>query len=206
MLQRMCSVLITATILLNHASIGMADEFSLKQLPMPGKMVPLSALLEPPILKGIKVDLANPLHLEFILNPGQKPIAQQQMIQEVTRLVKYFMASMTIPEKDLWVNLSPYESKRIIPQSLGLTELGRDLLGQDYVLKQVTASLIYPEGAIGKAFWSEIYKQAARLFGTTDIKINTFNKVWIVPESEEVWENLASGDRGSKKNRRRLCG
>ncbi len=25
--------------------------------------------------------------------------------QEATRLIKYFLASLTIPEKDLWVNL-----------------------------------------------------------------------------------------------------
>jgi len=31
---------------------------------------------------------------------------QEQLKTEATRLIKYFLASLTIPEKDLWVNLS----------------------------------------------------------------------------------------------------
>jgi len=34
--------------------------------------------------------------------------------------------------------------------------MGRDMLAQDYILKQLTASLIYPEKNLGKAFWDEI--------------------------------------------------
>ena len=79
-----------------------------------------------------------------------------------SKLIKYFLASLTIPEKDLWVNLSPYEKDRIIPQSFGLTEMGRDLLAEDYMLKQITASLIYPEDEIGKKFWKRIYEEAAK--------------------------------------------
>jgi hypothetical protein len=54
----------------------------------------------------------------------------QQGGRSRTKLIKYFLASLTIPEKDLWVNLSPYEKDRIIPQSFGLTEMGRDLLSR----------------------------------------------------------------------------
>ncbi len=53
------------------------------------------------------------------------------------KLIKYFMAALTIPEEDLWVNLSPYEAHRITPQKLGETELGKSLLSQDYILKQL---------------------------------------------------------------------
>ena len=80
---------------------------------------------------------------------GRSTVSPQEK-QEVTKLIKYFLASLTIPESDLWVNLSPYEKNRIIPQSFGLTEMGRDLLAEDYMLKQITASLIYPEDEIGK--------------------------------------------------------
>jgi len=31
----------------------------------------------------------------------------QELRTEATKLIKYFLASLTIPEKDLWVNLSP---------------------------------------------------------------------------------------------------
>ena len=108
---------------------------------------------------------------------------------ESDKLIKYFLASLTIPEKDLWVNLSPYEKDRIVPQEFGQTEMGRDLLAEDYLLKQITASLIYPESKLGKEFWQKVYAQAQAKYGTTNIPINTFNKVWIVPEKAVVYEN-----------------
>ena len=71
--------------------------------------------------------------------------------------------------------------------------MGRDLLAEDYMLKQITASLIYPENKIGKKFWKRIYEEAAKKFGTTNIPVNTFNKVWIVPEKAVVYENAKAG-------------
>ena len=187
-------------------------------LPSPGVMVRLSPPLDPPMLKGIKVDPNNPFHFDFILDNGSQPGDMASAVspsrlpsdvamnvkatqrknadalkQEATRLIKYFLASLTIPEKDLWVNLSPYEKDRIVPNSFGLTEMGRDLLAEDYMLKQITASLIYPEDAVGKKFWKRIYEEAAKKYGTTDIPVNTFNKVWIVPEKAVVYENAKAG-------------
>ncbi len=118
---------------------------------------------------------------------------EQELRTEANKLIKYFLASLTIPEKDLWVNLSPYEKDRIIPKSFGLTEMGRDLLAEDYMLKQITASLIYPEDEIGKKFWKRVYEEAAKKYGTTNIPVNTFNKVWIVPEKAVVYENAQAG-------------
>jgi len=169
-------------------------------LPAPGIMVHLSPAYNPPILKGLKVHPDNPFKFDFILDKGDSVIAseakqsqQEQLKTESRRLIKYFLASLTIPEKDLWVNLSPYEKDRIIPNSFGLTEMGRDLLAEDYMLKQITASLIYPEDAVGKKFWKRIYEEASKKFGTTNIPVNTFNKVWIVPEKAVVYENAKAG-------------
>ncbi len=171
-----------------------ADEFL---LPAPGVMVRLSPEFNPPILKGLKVHPNNPFRFDFILDQGDSVIAsearQSFIKEESTKLIKYFLASLTIPEKDLWVNLSPYEKNRIVPQSFGLTEMGRDLLAEDYMLKQITASLIYPEDEIGKKFWKRIYEEADKKFGTTNIPVNTFNKVWIVPEKAVVYENAKAG-------------
>jgi len=161
------------------------------RLPAPGMRVSLSPAYNPPILKGIKVDPDNPFRFEFILDQGDRYDHHPGI--EAAKLIKYFLASLTIPEKDLWVNLSPYEKNRIIPSSFGLTEMGRDLLAEDYMLKQITASLIYPEGEVGKKFWKRIYAEAAQKFGTTNIPINTFNKVWIVPEKAVVYENAQAG-------------
>ncbi len=104
-------------------------------------------------------------------------------------MIKYFLACLTIPENDQWVNLSPYEKQRIIPEDLGQTVLGRDMLAQDYLLKQLTASLIYPEKNLGKNFWDKVYAKANQMYGTTQISINTFNKVWILPDTAKVYEH-----------------
>ncbi len=78
-------------------------------LPKPGLMVHLSPSLHPPLFKGIKVYPKNPLAFDFILNPGDGHLSQEQLKQESDKLIKYFLASLTVPEKDMWVNLSPYD-------------------------------------------------------------------------------------------------
>ncbi len=163
-----------------------AQEFSLVA---PGVMVHLSLAFNPPVLKGIKVHPDNPLRFDFILDKGDSHLSNDQLKDESSRLIKYFLASLTIPEKDLWVNLSTYEKNRIVPEEFGQTEMGRDLLAEDYMLKEMTASLIYPEEKIGKEFWQKIYARAQAQYGTTNIPVNTFNKVWIVPEKAVVYEN-----------------
>ena len=45
----------------------------------------------------------------------------------------------------------------------------------------------------GKKFWKRIYEEAAKKYGTTNIPVNTFNKVWIVPEKAVVYENAKAG-------------
>lgn len=158
-------------------------------LPKPGNSVQLSPAFHPPILKGIKVHKNNPLKFEFILNPGESKLTDELLKGESKKLVKYFLASMTVPEKDLWVNLSPYEKNRIIPEGFGQTEMGRDLLAQDYLLKQITSTLMYPEEGLGKQFWKRIYEAAAKQ-GSTNVPVNTFNKVWIVPDKAKVYEQI----------------
>ena len=76
-------------------------------LPSPGTMVSLSPIFAPPMLKGIKVNRDNPFRFEFILDKGDGHLGNDQLRQESSKLIKYFLASLTIPEKDLWVNLSP---------------------------------------------------------------------------------------------------
>ncbi|MFH0754820.1 MAG: L,D-transpeptidase family protein [Candidatus Omnitrophota bacterium] len=171
---------------------------SVLTLPAPGARVSLSHSFLPPLLKGVKVYPSDPFRFDFILDRGvgaglvpalDKGRPQGSRLHgESNRLIKYFLAALTIPEKDLWVNLSPYEKDRIVPEAFGQTEMGRDLLAQDYILKQITASLMYPEGDVGKKFWSKVYAALQDKYGTTDIPVDTFNKVWIVPEKAEVFE------------------
>ncbi len=162
-------------------------------LPKPGTLVHLSPSFNPPILKGIKVHTDNPFKFDFILDKGESNGSNESLKEESTKLIKYFLASITTPEKDLWVNLSPYEKDRIVPDRFGQTEMGRDLLAQDYMLKQITASLIYPEAEIGKKFWAHVYEESAKKFGVTSIPVHTFNKVWILPAKAVLYENAKTG-------------
>ncbi len=157
-------------------------------LPIPGTIVNLSSGFVPVMLKGLKVYPDNPFKFDFIVDSGNTGLAGDELKAESEKLARYFLASLTVPQDDLWVNLSPYEKDRIIPDALSQTDMGKDMLAQDYLLKQITASLIYPEGDQGKVFWKEVYKKAYEQYGTTNIPIDTFNKVWIVPARAVVYE------------------
>ena len=130
----------------------------------------------------------NAFKFDFIVYKGDKKFTVTQKKEEYTKFIKYFLASLAVPDEDQWVNLSPYEKDRIIKDDFGKTEMGRDLLAQDYLLKQITASLIYPQDKLGRKFWNEIYARAYKQFGTTNIPVNTFNKVWIVPDEADIYE------------------
>jgi len=158
-------------------------------LPAPGTMVNLSPAYEPVIIKGLTVHKDNPFLFDFIVDIGQDRMSGEPLKKEGEKLIKYFLASLAIPDKDVWVNLSPYENNRMIPEALGQTDMGRDLLEQDYILKQITASLIYPEKQLGKTFWDKVYSKAQQMYGTTQVPVNTFNKVWIMADRAEVFEH-----------------
>ena len=93
-------------------------------LPLPGKMIALSPSYSPVLLKGIKLDPNNPFRFHFYVDKSSTDVIpanagihnQEQLRKESAKLIKYFLASLTTPEKD-----------RIIPQSFGQTEMGRDL-------------------------------------------------------------------------------
>ncbi|VAX34801.1 hypothetical protein MNBD_UNCLBAC01-1219, partial [hydrothermal vent metagenome] len=159
------------------------------QLPNPGLMVSLSSAYVPPLLMGVEINPESPLQIDFLMGQGEEYLIESEQQEEYTHLIKYFMASLTTPEEDMWVNLSPYEKDRIIPEKFGQTEMGIDLLAQDYLLKQLTASLMYPEDELGSEFWQRVYQKAQEQYGTTEIPVNTFNKVWIVPEKAIVHED-----------------
>jgi SAM-dependent methyltransferase len=158
-------------------------------IPKPGVMVSLTPAYVPVLVKGLRIHPENPILFDFIVDTGNSGMTTRdsRLKSESEKLIKYFLASLTIPEDDLWVNLSPYEKNRVVPQSLGQTEMGRDMLAEDYILKQLTASLIYPEKDLGKEFWEKVYAKARRFYGTTQIPVNTFNKVWIVADRAKVY-------------------
>jgi hypothetical protein len=192
---RLAFRLVSAWVILSFIFTSVLPGQALAQsiaLPTPGSMVGPSASLVPVTLKGLKVHPENPLLFDFIIDSGTSGVRVESPAfkEESQKLIKYFLASLTIREDDLWVNLSPYEKDRMTTDELGKTTLGQDMLAQDYILKQLTASLIYPEKDLGKAFWSRVYAQAQEKFGAaaSDIPVDTFNKVWITADKAKVLE------------------
>jgi len=146
-------------------------------------LLPVSQPISHASLKGIKVNPDNPFDLEFVIDTNNDKTINKE---EAQTLVNYFFAGLTLPEKDLWVNLSPYEENRIIPDTTVTTQLGEGLLSQDYLLKQLAASLTYPETEIGKKYWDSINSVGANNHSPVH---HNFNKVWITPDIAKVYEN-----------------
>ena len=148
-------------------------------------LLSLSTPFSYPTLRGIKTCSSQPFDLDILLDAQDNESVAKG---EAEKLIRYFLSMLTIPEQEVWVNLSPYENDRITSSSLEWTEAGRDLLRQDYLLKRLSASLSYPESDTGKIYWEKVYRKAYETFGTTKIPINTFNKIWIVPEKAVVFD------------------
>lgn len=176
------------SIIFSFMTVLPAGAQSVLSLPVPGAMITPTQAYMPTQLLGVKVFADNPLKFEFLINTGEDNLQGEALNEEGQKLIKYFLAALTVPEDEMWVNLSPYENNRIIPERFGYTDMGRDLLAQDYILKQLTASLMYPEDPLGSKFWKRVYAKAYQMFGTTDIPMNTFNKIWIVPKQAIVYE------------------
>ncbi len=149
---------------------------------LPLARVALSPVYRPALLQGIIIDPAELSKIDLIIDKGDGVDLEAQT------LAKYFLAGLTVPARDLWVNLSPYEKGRIIPDGTGSTELGKVFLEQDYLLKQLSAGLLDPDQAQGKKFWDEVYRRTAEKFGTADVPVDAVNRVWIVPQRPVVYE------------------
>ena len=175
-------------ILILNPALGYGQGSFVFTLPAPGSILLNSPAFTPVLVKGLLVHSDQPLNLDFIVDSGNESADPAMIKAQSLRIAKYFLAAVTVPADQLWVNLSPFEPDRIIPDQLGITLLGADMLAQDYVLKQFTASQIYPENEPGREFWRNIYKAAQEQFGTIDIPVDTFNRVWISPLKAEVYE------------------
>ncbi len=167
-----------------YAQVMTAIDF----MPKPGAMAGLSTSFTPAHLWGMTIHPNEPFRFDFLVQRGDVALLEAEKQAEYSKLIKYFLAALAVPDEDQWVNLSPYEKDRIIPDGFGRTEMGRDLLAQDYLLKQLTSSLIDPTSDLGKKFWDGVYAKAYEKFGSTDVPTETFNKVWIMPDKAVVFE------------------
>ena len=172
-------------------SKAFAGDYS-ELLPEPSKRLSLSSEFVPVSMRGLSVDSHNPFNFTFILDTGTQGDVPDDELKIVSdKLIKYFMAALTIPQDELWVNLSPYEKERISSDTLAVTDMGADMLSQDYILKQITASVMYPESELGRNFWDKVIAEVYKKYKTTNLPIDTFNKVWVVPDRAVVYEDSA---------------
>ncbi len=146
----------------------------LPYMPAPQQLIAPTPAYDLPLLKGMIFSSASPFDFTFLLKRGDRPRNEVALRLEVDKLSRYFLAALTLPEDDLWVNLSPYEKDRISSDALARTDLGKDMLGEDYVLKQFAASLTYPGTKAGERYWGEMIRNNGKA-------VSAFQKVWIVP-------------------------
>ena len=102
----MVAVVLAATIVLVDCLRVRSAQAAGFDLPMPTELLKESKTYWMPVMKGVRFDPASPLDLEFTFDSGT---ASGVRPAEAKQMIEYFFAGLTIPEKDLWVNLSPYE-------------------------------------------------------------------------------------------------
>lgn len=188
MVRRLIALIVCIAFIANNLQYSYAQGFNIKQLPAAGSLVTSSPNFMPLTLKGLVLHPENALKFDFLMDTGNSRLKGESLHEEALKVMTYFLTALTMPEDDMWVNLSPYEQGKIIENNFGNTVMGRDLLAEDYVLKQLTASLVYPEKDLGKKFWNELYGKIGQK-ELADIALDSFNKVWIVPSEAVVWEH-----------------
>lgn len=173
-------------------------------LPDVGMPMALTPGFKPPLVKGLTLHPEDPLKFDFLVDRGEDRVEGLELSAQADKMIRYFLTALTVPDEQMWVNLSPYEKDRIIAENFGGTEMGRDLLGQDYVLKQLAASLTNPDTDLGKKYWAEVDKtlDAGGLtldkshrdtLPTTNVQQPaSLSKVWIIPDSAQVYEQGSS--------------
>ena len=108
MFKKVLSLTVIICFFLNTVgNIPQAQADSILNLPTPGSMVSISPKFEPALIKGLTVHKDNPFLFDFILDPGQSKESKAALKDEADRMIKYFFAALTLPDKDVWVNLSP---------------------------------------------------------------------------------------------------
>lgn len=147
-------------------------------LRLPGQMVSESLEYFPAVLRGLQYFPDDPLKFNFIIDAGDEDLAGESLKNESSELIKYFLASLTVPDENMWVNLSPTEKDRMIPDGFGSTKMGMTLLAQDYLLKQLAASLTNPETDLGKTYWDN---------AGSGCDHSLQNRVWIVPDIAKIY-------------------
>ena len=144
----------------------------------------------PPVVGGISFPLDNPMQIGFSLHydASQPPPSNQEQEELARRLGSYLNTCLVLTGDKLNVTLNPLDANCGLPDLLRCTELGRDMLGQDIVLKIRTAAHMHPESESGASFWESVES----FLGDTQALDLAF-RVWVVPDAAEVRKSSKDG-------------
>lgn len=138
-----------------------------------------------PLLTSITIPFDNPKNIGLGLSTDASiEIAKgryKQMLQN--RLGRYFNTFLIVKEENLHADLSPLKGNFGLPEILKPTELGRDMLAQDFVLKCYTAGLLDPRTETGNIFWTRLEGGHKR-----SKPFKSCFRVWVVPGDATVEE------------------
>jgi hypothetical protein len=156
--------------------------------------VPDVELLEPSrpfiplLIKGLKVS-EDTKQIHFLVDTGQSSFAvhSPEYENELKRVSDYFWESLALDEDQQWVNLSPYDSSRMLPEALSGTRLGYDMLAFDCKLKALSASLLHPDCCSGRSYWQELYRRARSRFGTAMLPFQSFQTITVSASMAKVF-------------------
>ena len=95
-------VVMVNTIVLPSGFADMAFFF-----PSPQQRLYPTGVYDPARMIGLKIDRQNPFHFDFIMDRGDELLNSAQKRVVYHELIKDFLTSLTVANKDMWVNLSP---------------------------------------------------------------------------------------------------
>jgi hypothetical protein len=116
-----------------------------------------------------------------------------------------FFIALTVPDQKFWVNLNPWEPKRLVGEGLEKTDVGKVMLDADLQMKRDISNFGNPcAGKLGEHYWAQLEEKrkelAAALVQKYPGELKDPDKIfflpvtrnWIVPDKVEYME---SGDQ-----------
>lgn len=108
MLRKITNLTFAFTILVSSIAPPAGYAQGVFGLPTAGAKLNLSKTYHPIVMLGMALHPENPFQLDFIIDTGNENPSTEHLQSESQKFVDYFMTTLTVPENETWVNLSPY--------------------------------------------------------------------------------------------------
>jgi len=156
----------------------------------------------PALIRYMAFDEEDPLrHLDATINYGDTAFEGEELAAEARKLMDFFKTAVCVADDDMYVNLAPNETAKLLSPALSGTRLGMGLLEFDYCLKRLSASLMHPDLDTGRRFWAEVTRCCQELLGMRYMpqEMPALQRVWVLPVKATIYEgksyeSLGRGD------------